>query len=80
MEYVVGVRGKLGAMENRLEFTLSTLSITEENLSDAESRIRDADMAKEMMELTKSQTLRQVGVAMMAQANQTPEIMLQLLR
>jgi flagellin-like hook-associated protein FlgL len=79
MEFVVGVRGKLGAMENRLEFTLQSLGVTEENLSDAESRIRDADMAKEMMELTKSQTLRQVGVAMLAQANQEPQMGLQLL-
>jgi flagellin len=80
LEFVVGVRGELGAMTNRLEFTLSALGVTEENLADAESRIRDADMAKEMMELTKSQMLRQVGVAMLSQANQEPETVLQLLR
>jgi flagellin len=80
MQFVVGVRGTLGAMENRMRAINATNAITEENLSASESRIRDADMAKEMMALVKSQILQQAGTAMLAQANHFPESVLQLLR
>ena len=72
-------RAKLGAKQNRLEHTINNLSTTEENLTAARSRVRDADMAKQMMEFTKSRILRQAGTAMMAQANQMPQGVLQLL-
>ena len=78
--YVTTERSKLGAVQNRMEHTQSSLDITHENLSDAESRIRDADMAKEMMNFTKANILQQVSVAMMAQANQLPQSVLQLIR
>lgn len=73
-------RSKLGAMQNRLEHTINNLSTSSENLSAAESRIRDVDMAKEMMEMTKWTTLQQSSNAMLAQANSQPEQVLQLLR
>lgn len=73
-------RGKLGAVQNRLEHTINNLSTTSENLTAAESRIRDADMAKEMMEFTKNNILSQAATAMLAQANQMPQSVLQLLR
>jgi len=72
-------RANLGAKQNRLEHTINNLSTTEENLTAARSRVRDADMAKQMMEFTKSRILRQAGTAMMAQANQMPQGVLQLL-
>ncbi len=73
-------RSKLGAYQNRLEHTINNLGTSSENLSAAESRIRDVDMAKEMMEFTKSNILQQAAQAMLAQANQQPEGVLQLLR
>lgn len=73
-------RAKLGAWENRLEHTINSLSTAEENLTAAESRIRDADMAKEMMEYAKSNILTQISIAMLTQANQQPELILQLLK
>lgn len=73
-------RSKLGAMQNRLEHTTNNLNTSSENLSAAESRIRDVDMAKEMMEMTKWTTLQQSSNAMLAQANSQPEQVLQLLR
>ncbi|MED4882740.1 flagellin Hag [Bacillus smithii] len=73
-------RAKFGAMQNRLEHTINNLSTSSENLSAAESRIRDVDMAKEMMEQTKSSILAQAAQAMLAQANQQPQGVLQLLR
>jgi flagellin len=73
-------RSKLGAAQNRLEYTMKSLDITSENLSASESRIRDTDMAKEMMRLTKANVLQQAGVSMLAQANQAPQSILQLLR
>jgi flagellin len=76
---VSGVRSLLGAMQNRLEHTLNNLGVTKENLTDSESIIRDADMAKEMMEFTKQNVLAQAAQAMLAQANQLPETVLQLL-
>ena len=73
-------RAKLGAMQNRLEHTINNLSVTSENLSASESRIRDVDMAKEMMNFTKYNILQQAATAMLAQANQMPQTVLQLLR
>ena len=72
-------RSKLGAMQNRLEHTINNLSTSEENLTAARSRIKDVDMAKEMMNMSKQQILQQAGTAMMAQANQMPQGVLQLL-
>jgi flagellin-like hook-associated protein FlgL len=73
-------RSKLGAMQNRLEHTINNLGTSSENLTAAESRIRDVDMAKEMMEFTKMNILSQAAQAMLAQANQQPQGVLQLLR
>jgi len=73
-------RAKLGAVQNRLEHTVTYLGIAAENLTAAESRIRDADMAHEMMIFTKQQILLQSSTAMLAQANAAPQNVLQLLR
>lgn len=73
-------RGKLGAVQNRLDHTINNLSTSSENLTAAESRIRDVDMAKEMMEQTKNSILSQASQAMLSQANQQPQNVLQLLR
>lgn len=73
-------RSKLGAIQNRLEHTINNLGTSAENLTAAESRIRDVDMAKEMMEFTKNTILQQAAQAMLAQANQMPQNVLQLLR
>ena len=73
-------RSKLGAAQNRLEHTIKNLDNTSENLQAAESRIRDVDMAKEMMEFTKNNILQQAAQAMLAQANNAPQGVLQLLR
>ncbi|NMO96620.1 flagellin [Paenibacillus lemnae] len=73
-------RAKLGAVQNRLEHTINNLGTASENLTAAESRIRDVDMAKEMMEQTKNNILAQAAQAMLAQANQQPQGVLQLLR
>ena len=74
------IRGEFGAVQNRLEHALSVSAVYQENLVSAESRIRDVDMAEEMVNLTKSQILQQAGTAMLAQANQAPQQVLQLLR
>ncbi|MFS8501284.1 MAG: flagellin, partial [Caldicoprobacter sp.] len=66
-------RAKLGALQNRLEHTINNLEVAAENLTAAESRIRDVDMAKEMMEFTKQTILQQAATAMLAQANQLPQ-------
>jgi len=79
LTHVTSERSKLGAMQNRLEFTIENLDIASENLSAAESRIRDADMALEMMRLTQANVLQQAATAMLAQANQAPQSILQLL-
>ncbi|WP_313120014.1 flagellin Hag [Proteiniclasticum ruminis] len=76
---VSGERSKLGATQNRLDHTINNLTTTSENLTAAESRIRDVDMAKEMMEFTKNNILNQASTAMLAQANQMPQGVLQLL-
>lgn len=73
-------RASLGAYQNRLEHTINNLGTSSENLTAAESRIRDVDMAKEMMEFTKNNILSQAAQAMLAQANQQPQGVLQLLR
>jgi flagellin len=73
-------RSKMGAWQNRLEHTINNLSTSSENLTAAESRVRDVDMAKEMMEFTKNNILNQASTAMLAQANQQPQGVLQLLR
>lgn len=80
IEFVSGERSKLGAYQNRLEHTINNLGTSAENLTAAESRIRDVDMAKEMMEFTKMSILSQAAQAMLAQANQMPQGVLQLLR
>ena len=73
-------RGDFGAVQNRLEHTVANLGVTIENLSASESRIRDTDMAAEMVNFTKAQILSQAGTAMLAQANQAPQSVLSLLR
>ena len=73
-------RGNLGALQNRLEYTINNLDTTNENMTAANSRIRDTDMAKEMMNYTKMNILTQAAQAMLAQANQQPQSILQLLQ
>ena len=73
-------RADLGGYQNRMELTVVGLDIAAENLQAAESRIRDADMAKQMVEYTKNQILSQTGTAMLAQANQNSQLVLSLLR
>ncbi len=80
IEKVSTARGGLGALQNRLEHTIANLGVTTENMTAAESRIRDVDMAKEMMAYTKNNVLVQAAQAMLAQANQQPQSILQLLR
>ncbi|MGG1696323.1 flagellin Hag [Bacillus zhangzhouensis] len=80
IKQVSAQRSKLGAVQNRLEHTINNLSASAENLTAAESRIRDVDMAKEMSEFTKNNILSQASQAMLAQANQQPQNVLQLLR
>ncbi len=80
LEKVSAERSKLGAAQNRLEHTIKNLDTSSENLQASESRIRDVDMAKEMMNFTKNNILSQAAQAMLAQANQAPQGVLQLLR
>ncbi|MCL2035421.1 MAG: flagellin [Oscillospiraceae bacterium] len=80
MNQVSGVRADLGALQNRLEHTVNNLGVTRENLQNAEASIRDVDMAKEMMEFTKNNILVQASQTMLAQSNQLPQGVLQLLR
>lgn len=79
IESVSAQRSDLGAFQNRLEHTISNLDNSAENLQAAESRIRDVDMAKEVMEMTRANILGQASQAMLAQANQKPQSVLQLL-
>lgn len=79
IDKVSSERAKLGAYQNRLEHTINNLGTASENLTAAESRIRDVDMAKEMMEFTKMNILQQAATAMLAQANMQPQMVLQLL-
>lgn len=80
IRYVSGVRGKLGAYQNRLESTVNSLDITSENMTAAYSRIMDVDMAEEMTNYTTNQVLTQAGTSMLAQANERPSQVLQLLQ
>ncbi|MCC7478475.1 hypothetical protein IT575_08425 [bacterium] len=80
MQRVSEQRGRLGAIQNRLESTIRNLDVASENLSASESRIRDADVAQETLMMTRNQILLQSGVAAMAQANQLPQTVLQLLQ
>ena len=73
-------RADLGALQNRFEHTLNNVNVAVENLSASESRIRDTDMAQEMVSFTRSQILSQAGTAMLAQANQSSQGVLSLLR
>ena len=80
LDRVSAQRSALGAMQNRLEHTIKNVDTAAENLQASESRIRDVDMAKEMTEFTKQNILQQAATAMLAQANQAPQTVLQLLR
>lgn len=80
LEKVTSYRGVYGALQNRLEHTLNNTNISTTNLISAESRIRDADIGKELLGMTKSNILTQAAQAMLAQANQNPQTMLQLLK
>lgn len=80
IEAIGTARANLGAYQNRLEHTVNNLGTTNENLTAAESRIRDVDMAKEMMEFTKNNILNQAATSMLAQANQAPQSVLSLLQ
>ena len=80
IDMVSSMRSDFGAMQNRLDHTINNLSVQEENITAAESRIRDVDMAKEMMAYTKNNILVQSAQAMLAQANQVPQGVLQLLQ
>ena len=77
---VSALRGQLGADQNRFQSTIANLQVTTENLSASESRIRDTDMASEMVNFTKDQILLQAGTAMLAQANAAPQTVLKLLQ
>ena len=77
---VSNVRGRLGAVQNRFESTISNLQVGTENLAASESRIRDTDMALEMVSFTRNQILLQAGTAMLAQANAVPQSVLRLLQ
>lgn len=77
---ISGIRGTLGANQNRLEHTINNLSVTQENIQNAESAIRDTDVADEMMAYTKNNILIQSAQAMLAQSNQVPQGVLQLLQ
>jgi len=79
IEKVSAERSKLGAIQNRLEHTIANLGTSAENLQAAESRIRDVDMAEEIMAFTKNNILQQAATAMLAQANMAPQSVLQLL-
>ncbi len=77
---VSSARATFGAVQNRLEHAMSSTQVYQENLTAAESRVRDVDMASEMVELTKNQILQQAGTSMLAQANQAPQSILSLIR
>lgn len=80
IKYVSSVRSRLGAYQNRLESTVGSLDITSENMTASYSRIMDVDMAEEMTEYTKNQVLTQAGTSMLAQSNERPSQVLQLLQ
>jgi flagellin len=80
IDAVSAQRATLGAVQNRMEYTLDNLATYEENLTASKSRITDVDMAQEMVNFTKTQILQSAGTSMLAQANQAPQAVLQLLR
>jgi flagellin len=80
IDSVSASRGRLGALQNRMESVIRSLGVTTENLAASESRIRDTDMAEETTSYVRNQILQQSGVAMLAQANQVPQSILQLLQ
>jgi flagellin len=80
ISFVSTVRGNLGAVQNRLEHTTASISVASENLNASQSRIRDLDVASEMVNFTKTQILQQAGTAILAQANSAPQNILTLLR
>jgi flagellin len=80
LESISGARATIGAQVNRLNYAINNLNVTRENLTAAESRIRDLDIAEEMATFTRNQILSQAGTAMLAQANQLPQMALQLLQ
>ncbi|MCL2188903.1 MAG: hypothetical protein FWC16_08290 [Defluviitaleaceae bacterium] len=80
LAHVTGERAHLGAKQNRLEYAAQNVTIAGENLSAANSRIRDTDMAREMMRLTMANVLQQAGISMLAQTQTTTERVLQLLQ
>jgi len=80
LAFVSTTRGNFGAVQNRLEHTVASLGVASENLAASESRIRDLDVASEMVQFTRSQILQQAGTAILAQANQAPNSILSLLR
>ena len=80
LAFISGERAKLGALQSRFETAISNLQVTSENLSASRSRILDADFAQETANLSRSQILQQAGTAMVAQANQLPQQVLQLLQ
>jgi flagellin len=80
LKSVTTLRSSLGAYQNRLEFTINTLAIQEENSASSESAIRDADIAKETISFTRNQILVSAGTSVLAQANVVPQTALQLLR
>ena len=80
ISYVSTTRGNLGAVQNRLEHTTASISVASENLNASQSRIRDLDVASEMVNFTKTQILQQAGTAILAQANSAPQSILTLLR
>ena len=80
LDDVNSVRANLGAVQNRMDYTMRSLDISSENLQDSESRVRNADMAREMMRFTMSNVLQQASISMLSQANQMPNNLLQILR
>ena len=80
IQKVSSQRAKLGAVQNRMEYAIESISVTGENLTSAESRIRDVDMASEMVNYTKNNILQQSAMSMLAQANQQPMQILSLLQ
>jgi len=80
LDDVASVRANLGAVQNRMDYTMRSLDVSSENLQDSESRVRNADMAREMMRFTMSNVLQQASMSMLSQANQMPNNLLQVLR
>ena len=80
LDYITDVRSQLGAYQNRLEHTTNSLDTTSENMNSAISRIQDTDMATTMVEYTKYTVLQQAGTSALAQANELPQLALQLLQ